>query len=461
MSHFCHFQDNLTHYLQKQKVSKKIRNKIYKRIFVGEESIIESKDETEFEERRLNFEQRYSDFFEGKYLKTYLTKLLENVKIPNWRSEGKIPINKTNNDAECLNSIMKRRARKRLPQKLTRLVEMIINMYKSQENYVEGAFRGRGKYMLAHWMEKRFLKKEAYNNMKPEKQEQLLRLFYEGPQKKEKQCTSAGGELTLEVNRKQAKKIGQTKRVNAEMGNKRRRVNTKNEEDPLEFRRSSATPSNSESEEEKPKKTKRETRTGRQLKTPDRFKDDDSEDKNDTKKRRSKSCPNAHKTNMANTVEKPKRPTIEKAAVKKNEPTEKRRPGRPKKEHTMQTSLLNDNDDDDDVLWNNGKQEKINVIGAKSNTDMFKMRKTVKAKSHKEGKHVGTVSDSEEESMLNLKSPNSKFIDDILNEENEKTVEEELYEEEKEKYEKIANDNNVSVCTRIWFTRHDWGLFQK
>ena len=88
------------------KVSSKMKRKIYKRIFVGDKSIIESKDETEFEERKLDFEMRFSDLFEGNYLTNYLLKLLQYVKKPNWISGGNIPTSQTNNGTDPMSKII-------------------------------------------------------------------------------------------------------------------------------------------------------------------------------------------------------------------------------------------------------------------------------------------------------------------------------------------------------------------
>ena len=57
-----------------------MKRKIYKRIFIGESSIIESQDENEFEERKIDFELRFGDYFKGNYLTNYMTKLLDHVK---------------------------------------------------------------------------------------------------------------------------------------------------------------------------------------------------------------------------------------------------------------------------------------------------------------------------------------------------------------------------------------------
>ena len=99
-------QENLSLFLTKMKVSNRMKRKIYKRIFVGEKSIIESKDENEYEERKIDFELRFGDDFKGTYLTKYFQKLLENVKKPNWISKGAIPTSQTNNGTDSISKIM-------------------------------------------------------------------------------------------------------------------------------------------------------------------------------------------------------------------------------------------------------------------------------------------------------------------------------------------------------------------
>ena len=138
--------------MTKMKMASKLKSKLYKAIFVGEKSLIQASDEFEFQERKLQIQIKFQETFDAKYLDVFTEKLLKNVKEPNWKSGGKIPVNQSNNDAECLNSIFKRRARRRkIPMKLSDLVSLLILLYQEQENYTIGIEKNKVIKIYTHY----------------------------------------------------------------------------------------------------------------------------------------------------------------------------------------------------------------------------------------------------------------------------------------------------------------------
>ena len=136
-----HLKKNLSMYLKKQNLPKKIPKKIFKSIWIGPNSLVESADINEFTDRKLEFESNFSHYFESEeYINKYITKLLNHVLEVFWKTGQKLL---TSNLAETLNSLIKRRMKHKV-KKIPNLAIEIIRFFQAQLNYLEGAFQNRG-----------------------------------------------------------------------------------------------------------------------------------------------------------------------------------------------------------------------------------------------------------------------------------------------------------------------------
>ena len=84
--------------MKKQKLRKKVQNEIFKSIWIGENSIMASENDTEYTLRRLDFETKFYDCFENtEYISKYFDKGLTHIMQHFWRSGEQL----TTNPAEC------------------------------------------------------------------------------------------------------------------------------------------------------------------------------------------------------------------------------------------------------------------------------------------------------------------------------------------------------------------------
>ena len=82
------------------KHGKELADEIFNAVF-GEEGLLESEDEIQFTEARINFEHNYGQYLDKKYSKRFLDRLLKNVINPNLMTDN-LPYF-TNNQNETIN----------------------------------------------------------------------------------------------------------------------------------------------------------------------------------------------------------------------------------------------------------------------------------------------------------------------------------------------------------------------
>ena len=136
-----HMRRNLGLFMKKMKLRKKVQNQIFKTIWIGEDSIVESENETDFKLRRLEFESKFEDYFDNtEYISKYLDKMYSFICTPFWRT-GESQL--TTNLAECMNNILKLRFGHKI-LKIPKLVIELIRLLQAQMCFLEGAFQNRG-----------------------------------------------------------------------------------------------------------------------------------------------------------------------------------------------------------------------------------------------------------------------------------------------------------------------------
>ena len=94
-----HLKDNLIRHLRKQNIPRKVQHKIYKAIWVGDNSILHSPNEFDYIERRIAFESDFIDYLQLDYMEKYLDKLHDHVILVHKETDGRIPLEITNNDS--------------------------------------------------------------------------------------------------------------------------------------------------------------------------------------------------------------------------------------------------------------------------------------------------------------------------------------------------------------------------
>ena len=215
---FCtlHLKQNLDRHLRLRNVSIKRRREIRHAIFGGNEvtGLTSCEREEEFIEKQLVFKANYAEFFDERYMNEYLKRILDNVLNPHWLTDA-INLDFSNNDNECYNNILKRKANRRvliLPE-ICRLIE---HVYKAQVNNAICAFQGFGQFILADHAKNKYRREEAIWKAKSDvEKEKIKNEFFKGKSMRPKEVVSESGLRMPNVDRVK-KKVGQKKRPTTE-----------------------------------------------------------------------------------------------------------------------------------------------------------------------------------------------------------------------------------------------------
>ena len=205
-------KENLIRYLRRQNIPKKIQRKIFKAVWKGEESIVYSPTETDYIDRRINFEAEFCEYIEMDYLQKYFDKVWQNVILPHYKSDRRIPLEKSNNESETMNS--KVRSRFHFKSKpIPNVILEFIRLFLAQRNFDEGSFMGRGKWSLKPFASKMFFKGDLFSQLKEEDKKKWRMKFYNSNIRptEPKFVTSKEGNLTLPKRPVVAKKPSQRK----------------------------------------------------------------------------------------------------------------------------------------------------------------------------------------------------------------------------------------------------------
>ena len=130
---FCskHMKDNILLQMANKKVERKVQKEIFKAVFSGENALVKSEDETTFKALQAELKVQYGGYFKGTYLSVFTEKLYKYCLLPHFNSNGAIPRLSTNNDSECVFSVIKRRVRHER-MSLPELVFLIIDWITAQ-----------------------------------------------------------------------------------------------------------------------------------------------------------------------------------------------------------------------------------------------------------------------------------------------------------------------------------------
>ena len=192
-------------------LSKASQKKIVNAIFREGSGLVYSKDETEFDEKRVKFENDFHKIYQrSPYLQAFLDRIETNVCHPVWCNANLSSAHK-NNDNEAINNVLKMKTMWK-SLKVPQLIEVFIRIFKQQEKLVQCALGRFGKLSVKPWMyRKHTMENENWRKLTPEEQEKRLREFFKGPPVKPAKITSKNGKVTMNNVAKTARKKGAKK----------------------------------------------------------------------------------------------------------------------------------------------------------------------------------------------------------------------------------------------------------
>ena len=208
---FCviHMKKNFARHLDKKmRVDLQVIKKLRRQIFFDEDALIKSEDEEEFNKRKNIFdaqEEVQELYAASGYLKDFLERVLSNVLHPKWLTKGIFfDFKEDSNDAECLNSILKRLTRhqaKTLPQ----LVSLFASIWRSQDIEVMLSFQKRGTLRLHDRMKRFLVPQKKWKKMSKEQRKNHLARFYKGYSPRPNTVTNKTGDVTVPISIKKVR----------------------------------------------------------------------------------------------------------------------------------------------------------------------------------------------------------------------------------------------------------------